>query len=137
MFVRSIAEKDQWIPNEISYSLRHKTRGSRTSNPNAMLAVALPDRSGSYSYAVQHQNCVTTWQTHTYFNILSENMFNRLNKNEQPCGVCGKHHHVGSDHSYIHPVKWVDFINNYNFYIDHALLLQESLHEFDIKKMHD
>ena len=137
MFDRSTPEKDQWIPNEISYSLRYKTRGDRTSTPNAMIAVVLPDRNGSYDYAVLHQNCVTSWQTDTYFTILNENMFNRKTKNQQPCSTCGNYHHFGNNHSYIHPVKWSDFIGGHNYYINHVLSLRENLHDFDIKKMHD
>jgi hypothetical protein len=137
MWDKSIQEKDQWIPNEISYSLRYKTRGEKTSNPNAMIAVVLPDRNGNYDYAVLHQNCVTIWQTNTYFTILNENMFNRKSKNQQICNQCGSYHHFGDNHSYIHPVKWSDFVSNHNFYINHVLSLRENLHEFDIKKIHD
>lgn len=130
-------EKDQWIAKEIAYSLRNKTRSEKTSRTNGMLAVALPDMNGSYDHAVVHQNCVTTWQTNTYFTILNENMFNRKNKNQRPCGTCGNYHHFGDDHSYIHPVKWSDFIDNHNSYINHVLSLRENLCDFDIKKMHD
>ena len=137
MFDRSTPEKEQWIPNEISYSLRYKTRGDRTSRPNGMIAVVLPDQNGSYDYAVVHQNCVTVWQTNTYFTILNENMFNRKNKNQRLCGTCGNHHHFGSDHSYIHPVKWSDFIDNHNLYIGHVISLRENLDDFVITKMHD
>jgi hypothetical protein len=137
MFDRTKQEKDQWIPNEISYSLRYKTRGDRTSRPNAMIAVVLPDRNGHYDYAVTHKNCVTTWKTETYFNILDANMFNRKDKNQHICNECGAYHHFGNDHSYIYPVKWSDFICNHNYYIDHVSYLRENQDLFDLKKIHD
>lgn len=138
MWDKSTLESDQWIPNEIIYSLRNKTRGDRTSGTNGMLAVVLPDINGSYDYAVVHKDCgVRSWQTDSFFRIIRENMFNRFEKNHALCNSCFGYHHHGSDHSYIHPVKWEEFLINPNYFIEHAISLRDKLDEFDITKVHE
>lgn len=137
MWDKSKYEKDQWIPNEICYSLRNKKRGDKTSKANAMLAVVLPDSNGSYDYAVVHYSCVTQWQTGSFFAIIRNNMFNRSTKKLTKCDTCGEYHHAGADHSYMHPVKWSDFIADHNHYIDHALSLRDQIDDFEVSKVHE
>lgn len=136
MWDKSMEENDQWIPNEISYSLRDKSRGDRTSTTNGMLAIVLPDVDGSYQYAVIDKPCVREWQTDSFFKMLGSNMFNKKSKNQIQCGTCWGQHHNGDDHSYIFPVKWHDFIANHNSYINHALALRERINEFELAKTH-
>ena len=59
-------QKSQWIPWEISYSLRRTTRNDRTSQRNAILAVVLPDKNGKYDY----------YRNLTMFGILQDNIGN-------------------------------------------------------------
>jgi hypothetical protein len=130
-------EKLQWIPQEIAYSLREKTRDDRTSCTNGVLAVVLPDENGVYDHGIKHLNCVTEIQTNNFFNIISKNMFNRNEHKRNICTICGTHHHYGDDHSYVYPVKWDDFIKTPNVYIDLALDLKNRLDEFKLTKTHE
>ncbi len=47
-------QKSQWIPWEISFSIRETTRNSRMSHRNAILAVILPDKAGLFDYYDQN-----------------------------------------------------------------------------------
>lgn len=136
-----LPEDDQWIPWEIAYSLKEMTRNGRTSGTNAMIAVVLPDRTGSYGYFIQENNCATCnsrlLRTDTLFGILKNNMFNRKAPKQSNCvnHTVGDRPHIGDDHSYIYPVKWSDFIGNVNGHLATAVGLSESLDDFKLTKI--
>ena len=75
-------DKDQWIPWEISYSLKEVSRKNKNGDPvtsktNAMIAVVLPDSNGVYSYYLEEKNCCsstcTMHHTNTLFDIIRKN----------------------------------------------------------------
>ena len=111
----NLPETDQWIPWEISYSLREQSREGKTSKTNAVMAIVLPDANNSYNYYLQEHTCpwcnTRTLNTGRLFKVLSVNMFNRYNPTYSTC----QHHAANSrpqtgESSYIPSVKWDDFI---------------------------
>jgi hypothetical protein len=134
------AESEQWIPWEISYSLKEHSRDGRTSATNAVLAVALPDEFGSYNHFVVENTCSCgskTIQTGRFFEIIRDNMFNRKTPNQSNCNQhgFGNAPHIGDDHSYIYAVKWEDFISDVNGYLDKAVEMNNNITDFSITKM--
>lgn len=107
------AEKDQWIPWEISYSLRTKCRNGNYSKPNALLAVVLPDTWGNYSYA-DHYNFG--------FDII------RLNKNNiKPSYLWG------NDSSYIVTCTWTQFLSQFDTWIEKALKNRSNVDKYNLR----
>ena len=105
-------ERNQWIPWEISYSLKEEARKNQVGNivkspSNAILALILPDRNGLYSYYLESQKCCSegcrVLKTNTLFKILRKNMFNIKQPNKQTCSN-GDEIYYG-DSSYITSVK--------------------------------
>lgn len=129
-----IPETDQWIPWEIAYSLRETTRNDRTSHRNAVLAVVLPDKLGSYSYMLEPRICCdshcTTWHTEKLFKILSSNMFNKKSLVRSDCPN-GERVYNGY-FSYIHMVQWSDFIKSINLYITIAESICANADEYEM-----
>lgn len=135
-------DRDQWIPWEVSYSLKETSRRNKkgdavTSHSNAMVAVVLPDSFGSYDYYLEAKNCCsggcTMHHTEKLFKIIKENKFNRIkNASNDICdnrdiiwhGTC----------SYIESVRWSDFICDYHKYINKAKDRQENIEEYKICK---
>lgn len=128
------SEKSQWIPWEVSFSLKEKTRSDRTSHSNAILAVVLPDSLGSYDYYISEQNCgVVLHKTNTLFPIIANNKFNLKNPDRFFCQKCNSYHYRGTV-SYIEAVKWDDFIKDPNLYIEMAHIRRENAEGYDIQK---
>lgn len=134
-------EKEQWIPWEISYSLKEISRKnsigqSVTSQSNAMLAVVLPDQNGSYSYYLETMNCCSNQcirhHTERIFSIIRNNKFNLLEAQKSNCpdgstvwsGPC----------SYIDAVKWHDFLRTYNYIIAESYNRQKNIDAYKIQK---
>lgn len=134
-------DREQWIPWEVSYSLKETKRKDKngkdiTSKTNAMIAVVLPDSNGSYSYYMESKACCsetcTLHRTEKLFEIIRKNKFNKKNGAKKTCdtndivwyGAC----------SYIEAVKWGNFINNINQYIDNAYDRQDHIDDYDITK---
>jgi hypothetical protein len=135
----NIPEDDQWMPWEISYSLREKRRGERTSRPNALLAIVLPDETGFYDYYIVEKSCShcnsRTLRTNKLFKIMKANMFNIKKPTYTDCTnhAFGSKVYSGS-HSYIHSVKWSDFSINPDHYIDLALSIKDKIDSYEIRK---
>ncbi|MEQ9219111.1 MAG: TIR domain-containing protein [Cyclobacteriaceae bacterium] len=127
-----IPEKDQWIPWEISYSLRTTTVQNRKSQKNAVLGVVLPDENGTYDwYYTENPKCnSTTHKRHQLFEMLSANMFNRKKSDTRECN--GTTIHEG-EFSYIKTVKWLEFKANSNWYLEKAIEIRDKADEYTLK----
>jgi hypothetical protein len=130
-----VSDKDQWIPWELSYSLREQSREGGNSKTNAVLAVVLPDEFGSYSYYItENPLCNSiTYHTNTLFQILRLNMFNHKKKEDNIRNCNGQKIYEGSP-SYIPSVKWENFSNNIDSYINQAVTTRQNINDYDLTK---
>lgn len=127
-------EIDQWIPWEVSYSLREQLRQGVNSKTNAMLGVVLPDQLGSYEwYYLYNVGCnSTTHLTNQLFTILHENMFNIKSPETR---ICNGETIFEGECSYIKTVKWDDFIININWYIEKSLEIWRARDRYNIRNI--
>ncbi len=131
------AERDQWIPWEISYSLKEQKRQGKNSKTNAMLAVVLPDEYGSYEYFITDNPACnsTTLKTETLFQILHENMFNIKDQETDTRECNGKKIFNGKNHSYIHCVKWSEVVSKgIQPHIELAISIRQNINNYKLEK---
>ena len=129
-------EKDQWIPWEISYSLREVPRADRVSRANALLGVVLPDVNGSCEYVITNRACCPSGCIYlnrtNLFAIIQENTFNRKRPTQHTCNI----QDIIWEYpfSYMHIVSWPTFISNMDRAIEDAIAIRDRISEFDIHK---
>jgi antiphage defense system Thoeris ThsB-like protein len=128
-----LQEDDQWIPWEISYSLKEQTRGDQRSKTNGLLAVVLPDEAGSYEYYITRDNECNCRSLNTpfLFRILRDNMFNVKQPDRR---LCNDSWVYSGDSSYIQSIKWNDFEKDPSKYIEKAIELRDRKDEFELRK---
>lgn len=125
-------EKDQWIPWEVSYSLRTVPNGNNTKQMNAILGVVLPDETGLYNWYYKSDlycNCSTHF-TSLLFKILQDNSFNIKEKQFRQCN--GKNIYTNEEPSFFKTVKWDEFIENHNYYIEKAIEIKDNKDAYDV-----
>ena len=131
-------DKSQWIPWEISYSIRETIRNDRKSHRNAILAVVLPDKNGSYEYALRANHCCssgcTSYKTDRMFTIIRKNMFNRKRSNTIICKEESKIWY--GECNYIPMVRWDYFVNHVTEIIERAERIKEDHEKNDSYELH-
>ena len=129
-------EKDQWIPWEISYSLREVPRADRVSRANALLGVVLPDVNGSCEYVITNRACCPSGCIYlnrtNLFAIIQDNTFNRKRPPQHTCNIQDTIWEY--PFSYMHIVSWPTFISNMDRAIEDAIAIRDRISEFDIHK---
>ena len=130
----NLPENDQWIPWEISYSLRVVPTDGNTKQRNAVLGVVLPDENGNYDwYYTPNPACNSvTHHIGQLFKILKENMFNVLEKEFRECQ--GAMIHTKDEPSFIKTVKWEEFMNGemFTYYLNKAAEIKDNEVLYDV-----
>ncbi len=129
-------EKDQWIPWELSYSLKVQSRDAKNSKTNAVLAVVIPDENGSYAHFMKPNTACgsNTIQTDDFFKIIADNMFNIKDQKTDVRDCNGNKIYSGGMHSYISYVKWENFVSDITPSIEKAIKIKQNINNYNITK---
>jgi hypothetical protein len=129
-------ESDQWIPWEISYSLKEIMRNDKTSHTNGVLGVVLPDMYGNYDYFFKEDICrfcnSYEVQADKLFQILKNNMLNAKKLTFSNCLYCDSY--AEGRRSYIEYVKWHYFISNKDYYLNRTVSIRDDRKSYNITK---
>ena len=103
---------------------------------NALLAVILPDESGSYEYFLTYNPICNSfhYNTEMLFGIMKRNMFNLKNPQLSDCNGNKLYH---GHFSYVHCVRWDFFKVDIDKYIDIALSIKDNMKDYEISKTID
>ena len=135
-------DNEQWIPREISYSLKEEarinTKGEAVkSKTNALIGLVLPDENNSYSYFMEGNRCCEktciSYRIDHLFEILKGNMFNRI-KNYSRYTCEGNVTVWNEPCSYMKIIQWPVFLSSYQEVIKDAIDRQEHIEEYKVKK---
>jgi hypothetical protein len=130
-------EKDQWIPWEISYSLKEISRKGRVSKSNAIFCIALPDENNSYNYCLNQNLAVLRIEDFDFsnsFKILEKNTNNRNKYYSNNINDILLPNLQNINNSYIFCVRWEEFIKNSQFYFEKAEENKRDINYFNMTK---
>jgi hypothetical protein len=113
-----LKEKYQWMPWEIALSLER---------PNAMLGIVLPDKNGSYEYFLKGEIC----RTGRVFGILRRNINNKKDGLPRSYDTGNSKYHKSL--SYIKIVRWNEFIEKHQEYMEEAQETQKQANTYRIR----
>ena len=128
-----VPERYQWIPQEISYSLRNKNRECGNSNMNVVLCIVIPDRMGNYGHAIRwdgYGNMVVN--RYNLFGIIRENLFNRRRDNHSPWNGT-----YSDGQGYFVLTTWDRFKGNPERYLALAVRNRGNWQDYDVRKTID
>ena len=119
--------RSNWIPWEISYSLRLINKSHRNSTRNGIVAVVVPNEDNSYDHVIKKTDDGREINIQFFPDIMKRNMFNpsrqsSYNSTDKDFGT------------YISVYKWDEFCSDMNDIINKAYLKAENMsHMFDIR----